>query len=126
MVGIIGNMKTGLISVHRVISKEQGVDYTSAAALTAVPLMISSLAGMGSTVLAKVWGKRPVYLVSAVLVFIGSAWDINTRGDYAQNMAARIFQGLGWGAFDTLVLGSILDTFFVRLPLPNCIKLNAD
>jgi MFS family permease len=114
MVGIIGNMKTAFISVHGVISEEQGVDYTAAAALTAVPLMISSLAGMGSTTLAKVWGKRPVYLASAVLVFIGSAWDTNTRGDYAQNMAARIFQGLGWGAFDTLVLGSILDTFFVR------------
>ncbi|PHH74213.1 hypothetical protein CDD82_5043 [Ophiocordyceps australis] len=27
-------------------------------------------------------------------------------------MGARVFQGLGWGAFDTLVLGSIQDTYF--------------
>jgi MFS family permease len=70
-------------------------------------------------ILAKVWGKRPVYLVSTILVFIGCAWSINTRGKFAQNMAARIFQGLGWGAFDTLVLGSILDTFFVRPLYPD-------
>ncbi|RYP62647.1 hypothetical protein DL771_009640 [Monosporascus sp. 5C6A] len=28
------------------------------------------------------------------------------------NMAARAFQGLGWGAFETLVLSSIQDTYF--------------
>ncbi|KAI3332396.1 hypothetical protein HD806DRAFT_193715 [Xylariaceae sp. AK1471] len=112
MVAIVGAMKTALVSVNGVLAQQEGVAYTAAVALTAVPLMISALAGMASTILAKVWGKRPVYLVSTILVFIGSAWNINTRGKFAQNMAARIFQGLGWGAFDTLVLGSILDTFF--------------
>jgi MFS family permease len=113
MVAIVGALKTALVSVHSVLAAEEGVGYTDAVALTAVPLMVSALAGMTSTIVARVWGKRPVYLISSMLVFIGSAWDINTRGNFAQNMAARIFQGLGWGAFDTLVLGSILDTFFV-------------
>ncbi|KAI0391362.1 hypothetical protein F5Y17DRAFT_15347 [Xylariaceae sp. FL0594] len=112
MVGIVGVMKTALVCVHAVISGGQGINYTSAVALTAVPLMLSSLAGMGSTILAKAWGKRPVYLASAALIFVGSACDITTRGPYSQNMAGRILQGLGWGAFDTLVLGSILDMFF--------------
>ncbi|KAI0432769.1 hypothetical protein F5Y09DRAFT_329415 [Xylaria sp. FL1042] len=112
MVAVVGAMKTALISVHRVLAVDQDVNYSSAAALTAVPLMISALSGMASTILAKIWGKRPVYLGSMAVLFIGSAWNINTRRDFGQNMAARIFQGLGWGAFDTLVLGSILDTFF--------------
>ncbi|GAP82711.1 putative major facilitator superfamily transporter [Rosellinia necatrix] len=112
MVAVASAMKTALMSVHSVVSADESVSYTAAAALTAVPLMISALSGMGSTIIARIWGKRPVYLVSTVLMFIGCAWNINTRGDFAQNMAARIFQGLGWGAFDTLVLGSILDTFF--------------
>ncbi|KAI1420961.1 hypothetical protein F5Y12DRAFT_70060 [Xylaria sp. FL1777] len=112
MVAVVGAMKTAFISVHSVVAAEEGVNYTSAAALTAVPLMISAISGMASTILARVWGKRPVYLGSMVLVFIGSAWNINTKGEFAQNMAARILQGLGWGAFDTLVLGSILDTYF--------------
>lgn len=113
MVAVVGAMKTALVSVHKVLAVEEGVDYTAAVALTAVPLMVSALAGMAGTILARVWGKRPVYLVSAMVVFIGSAWNIDTGGQFAQDMAARIFQGLGWGAFDTLVLGSILDTFFV-------------
>ncbi|KAI1133237.1 hypothetical protein F5Y10DRAFT_131699 [Nemania abortiva] len=112
MVAVVGAMKTALVSVHSIIAGQEGVDYTSAVALTAVPLIVSALSGMASTIIARIWGKRPVYLVSMVLMFIGSAWNINTRGSFAQNMAARIFQGLGWGAFDTLVLGSILDTFF--------------
>ncbi|KAJ2980678.1 hypothetical protein NUW58_g6883 [Xylaria curta] len=112
MVAVTGSMKTALLTVHNVIAVDEGVDRISAVALTAVPLMVSALAGMASSIIARVWGKRPVYLVSMVLMFIGSAWNINTRGQFAQNMAARIFQGLGWGAFDTLVLGSILDTFF--------------
>lgn len=112
MVAVVGAMKTALVSVHKVLAVDEGVDYTVAVALTAVPLMVSALAGMVGTVLARVWGKRPVYLVSAMMMFIGSAWNIDTGGAFAQEMAARVFQGLGWGAFDTLVLGSILDIFF--------------
>ncbi|KAJ8129790.1 hypothetical protein O1611_g3839 [Lasiodiplodia mahajangana] len=102
VVAVVGAMKTALVTVHSVIAVQEGVNYTSAVALTAVPLIISALSGMTSTIIARIWGKRPVYLVSMVLMFIGSAWNINTRGSFAQNMAARIFQGLGWGAFDTL------------------------
>ncbi|KAI1817950.1 hypothetical protein GGS20DRAFT_574511 [Poronia punctata] len=112
LAAIMGAMKTSLLSFHGELAEEYNVDYTTAAALTGVPLMVSSVSGMSSTILAKIWGKRPVYLISTLLVFIGSAWDINTKGDYAQHMAARVIQGLGWGSFDALVLGSILDTFF--------------
>ncbi|KAI0508783.1 hypothetical protein F5B22DRAFT_619607 [Xylaria bambusicola] len=124
MVAVVGAMKTALISVHSVLAAEQGINYPSAAALTAVPLIFSAFSGMASVILAKVWGKRPVYLSSMVLIFIGSAWNINTGRDFAQNMAARIFQGLGWGAFDTLVLGSILDTFFEHERQPKIMMYN--
>ncbi|KAI0970633.1 hypothetical protein F4678DRAFT_435807 [Xylaria arbuscula] len=124
MVAVVGAMKTALINVHSVLAADLGIDYTRAAALTAVPLMISALSGMTSTILAKIWGKRPVYLGSMALMFIGSAWNINTRGVFAQNLAARIFQGLGWGAFDTLVLGSILDTFFEHERQPKILLYN--
>ncbi|KAI0401023.1 hypothetical protein F4802DRAFT_445092 [Xylaria palmicola] len=130
MVAIAGAMKAALISVHGVLAVEEGIGYTNAVALTAVPLMISALAGMASIVLSKIWGKRPVYLVSMLLMFVGSAWNIDTGGEFAQNVAARIFQGLGWGAFDTLVLGSILDTFFeherqARILLYNAVSVGA-
>lgn len=106
-------MKTIFISVNNVMARRYNVSYSSVAALTAVPLIVSAFSGLASVTAAKVWGKRPVYLVSMTLVFIGSMWNMRTLDSYRQCMAARVFQGLGWGAFDTLVLGSIYDTFFV-------------
>lgn len=87
--------------------------YASVAALTAAPLIVSAFSGLACVAAAKVVGKRPVYLVSAALLFVGSAWGTRVAGSFAQCMAARVFQGVGWGAFDALVLGSIYDTFFV-------------
>ncbi|KAH9908462.1 major facilitator superfamily transporter [Xylariomycetidae sp. FL2044] len=112
MVGLVGAMKTAFISVNSPVAVEEGVSYTAAVGLTAAPLMVSALTGLISTTVAKIWGKRPVYLVSAVLMFIGVLWNIFIGADLAPHMAARIFQGLGWGAFDSLVLGSIHDTYF--------------
>ncbi|KND92939.1 hypothetical protein TOPH_02445 [Tolypocladium ophioglossoides CBS 100239] len=81
--------------------------------LTAVPIMLSTVAGVVSSVSAKFWGKRPLYLASAVLLIISSIWNMMTGDSYGSCMGARVFQGLGWGAFDTLVMGSIQDTYFV-------------
>ncbi|KAI1370262.1 MFS general substrate transporter [Hypoxylon crocopeplum] len=112
MVALVGVMKTAYISVNSVIAIEEDVSYTAAVALTAVPLMMSAVTGLASLIIARIWGKRPVYLVSMVMIFMGVVWNTHVRGSLAENMAARIFQGLGWGSFDTLVLGSIQDTYF--------------
>ncbi|KAI1089055.1 MFS general substrate transporter [Rostrohypoxylon terebratum] len=112
MVALVGVMRTAYIGVNSVIAIEENVSYTAVVALTAAPLMVSAMTGMVSLMIARIWGKRPVYLVSMVMIFIGVVWNTHVRGSLAQNMAARIFQGLGWGAFDTLVLGSIQDTYF--------------
>ncbi|KAI1475538.1 MFS general substrate transporter [Daldinia eschscholtzii] len=112
MVALVGTMKTAYISVNSVIAMGEWVSYTAAVALTAVPLILSAITGLAALIISRIWGKRPVYLISMVMIFIGTAWNTRVSGDIAQNMAARIFQGLGWGAFDTLVLGSIHDTYF--------------
>ncbi|KAI1081691.1 hypothetical protein F5B20DRAFT_52684 [Whalleya microplaca] len=112
MVALVGVMKTAFISVNGVIAVDEDVSYISAVTLTAAPLMVSAVSGMTSLVIARIWGKRPVYLASMVMIFIGVVWNTSVRGSFSQNVAARIFQALGWGAFDTLVLGSIQDTYF--------------
>ncbi|KAH8681054.1 major facilitator superfamily domain-containing protein [Xylariales sp. PMI_506] len=112
MVFLVGVMKTIFITVNSAIATNDGVSYTAAVALTAVPLMLSAVTGMASLIIAKVYGKRPVYLVSTVVMVIGVMWGMFVANSYGQNMASRVFQGIGWGAFDTLVLGSIQDTFF--------------
>jgi MFS family permease len=115
IVSLVGAMKTVFISVNSVLALNYAVSYTAAVALTGVPLIVSAASGLLSQSLARIWGKRPVYLVSWGFVFDGAVWNTNVLGSYAQCMAARVFQGMGWGAFDVLVLGSIYDTYYVSV-----------
>lgn len=113
MVALVGVMKTVFVSVNSVLALNYSVAYTLAVALTGAPLIVSAFTGLLSLSLARIWGKRPVYLVAWAFIFIGAMWNLNVASSYGQCMAARIFQGIGWGAFDMLVLGSIYDTYFV-------------
>lgn len=113
-VAICNVMKTALISVNEDLAQRYSVSYTRVAALTGVPLMLSAITGLASSVIARIWGRRPVFLASMILILIGLVWNTRVTTSYGQFMAARIFQGFGWGAFDTLVVGSIIDTYFVR------------
>jgi hypothetical protein len=117
MVAMTGVTKTMFMTVNAQLTQGYQVSYTAVAALTGVPLILSAFAGMACLVASKICGKRPLYLASLLLMFIGTVWSTNVVTSYGQCMAARIFQGLGWGAFDTLVLGSIQDTYFVRANL---------
>ncbi|TWU72759.1 hypothetical protein ED733_002612 [Metarhizium rileyi] len=112
MVGLIGGMKTVFISTAGSLSTQYGVSNTAIGALTAGPLLISALTSLMSSITAKFYGKRPVYLVSTFFLFVGTIWNMTAGDDYGSCLGARIFQGLGWGAFETLVLGSIQDTYF--------------
>ncbi|KAK4663549.1 hypothetical protein QC763_609380 [Podospora pseudopauciseta] len=114
MVAMTGVTKTIFVTVNAQVSQLYGVSYTAAAALTGVPLILSAITGLGCLIAARMVGKRPFYLGSLISFFIGTVWSTNVgfEGAYGQCMAARVFQGLGWGAWDALVLGSIQDTFF--------------
>lgn len=115
MVGLIGGMKTAFVTTNGVMTADYRVSYTAVAALTAVPLMLSSFTGSICLVASKIVGKRPLYLGSFFFIFIGSIWNMTAHDSYGSCMGARVLQGLGWGAFDTLVIGSIQDTYFVSL-----------
>lgn len=119
MVAMTGVTKTILMTVNAQLAESYQVSYTAVAALTGVPLILSAFTGLICLVAARVCGKRPLYLASLLLVFIGTTWNTNVASSYAQCMAARVFQGLGWGAFDTLILGSIQDTYFVSPERPH-------
>ncbi|KAL7786806.1 MFS general substrate transporter [Trichoderma afarasin] len=112
MASLIGAMKTALVAVNDVVATRYQVSYTWVAALTAAPLMISAIAGFVSSMAAKLVGKRPVYLVSSAFVFAGCIWNMTADSSYGSCMGARVMQGLGWGAFDTLLMETIQDTFY--------------
>jgi len=113
MVAMTGVTKTILVTVNAQLAELYEVSYTSVTALTGIPLILSAVSGFACLVAARVCGRRPLYLASLLLVFIGTVWNTNVTSSYGQCLAARIFQGFGWGAFDVLVSGSIQDTFFV-------------
>lgn len=116
-VAMINVMKTALISVNSVLASSLSCSYVAAVALTGVPLMLSAVTGMAAMSFSRLRGRRPLYLVSMVLIFIGLVWNSQVSTSYGQFMGARIFQGLGWGAFDTLMSGTILDTYFVSFQI---------
>ncbi|POS78745.1 hypothetical protein DHEL01_v202866 [Diaporthe helianthi] len=105
-------MKTALVSVNEELARQYSTSYIAVAALTGVPLMLSAATGLAGSVAARIWGRRPVFLASIVLIFIGLVWNTRVTTSYGQFMAARISQGFGWGPFDMLVVGSIIDTYF--------------
>jgi MFS family permease len=118
MVAMTGVTKTIFMTVNAQLAENYLVSYTAVAALTGVPLILSAFTGFVCLAASRICGKRPLYLASLLLVFIGTVWNTNVATSYSQCMAARVFQGLGWGAFDTLVLGSIQDTYFVSSVIP--------
>lgn len=124
MASLIGAMKTALVAVNEVVATRYQVSYTWVTALTAAPLMVSAIAGFVSSIAAKLVGKRPVYLVSSAFVFAGCIWNMTADSSYGSCMGARVMQGLGWGAFDTLLMETIQDTFYVShaKPCPLCCK----
>ncbi|KAH6608553.1 major facilitator superfamily transporter [Trichoderma cornu-damae] len=128
MAGLIGAMKTALVAVNEVVALRYSVSYVWAVALTAAPLMASACTGFLSSVMAKLVGKRPVYLASSALIFAGCLWNTTADGSYGSCMGARIMQGLGWGAFDTLLMETIQDTFYehernIRVTLYNILSI---
>jgi MFS family permease len=81
--------------------------------LTGLPLIISAFSGLKAMMVAQIFGKRPVYLVSSLLMLVSAAWNMHIGNSYLSFMASRIFQGIGWGAFESLVVGSLEDMYFV-------------
>ncbi|UKZ66479.1 uncharacterized protein TrAtP1_007652 [Trichoderma atroviride] len=130
MVCLIGAMKTALIASNGVMAVRYNVSYSWVAVLTAAPLMVSALSGFICSVVAKLVGKRPVYLASSILIFAGCLWNMTADSSYGSCMGARVLQGVGWGAFDVLVLESIQDTFYehernIRTTLHSIVTVSA-
>jgi nitrate/nitrite transporter NarK len=112
----IGSLKTMFVTVNSVVATELNVSYSSAAALTGAPLIFGALTGVISQILSQTVGKRGIYLVSSIMMLLAAVWNMHVQGNYAEFMVSRIFQGIGWGAFEVLIAGSITDLFFVSIP----------
>jgi MFS family permease len=112
-VALLCTMKTMFVTVNAVIATELNVSYGAAAALTGIPYIFGGLSGLKAHMLSRHFGKRGLYLLSAITMLLASVWNMHIISSYGAFMVSRIFQGMGWGTFEALVAGSISDLFFV-------------
>ncbi|CCX33513.1 major facilitator superfamily domain-containing protein [Pyronema domesticum] len=99
--------------ITKIIVDEFHVSYTEVAKWSGWQFWASGIAGLIASAVSRIWGKRSVYLISILLCFAGALWNAlaTTPGSFA---GARFIQGLGLGAFETIVPSSIGDMYFVH------------
>lgn len=92
---------------------ELSTSWVGVTALTGLPIMLGGLAGLKSLIVSQVIGKRPVYLVSSLLLLLSAFWTMHVTGNYSEFLVSRALSGLSWGMFEPLVLLSVKDMYFV-------------
>ncbi|KAG9602884.1 serine/threonine kinase 16, partial [Aureobasidium melanogenum] len=92
------------------------VKFQDAALLTAYHLCGVGVASWLFVPLARVWGKRHVFLFGALLMVASSAWGGSTQKslNYRSLIWARVFQGIALAPFESLVNDVVGDLFFVH------------
>jgi len=63
--------------------------------------------------LAKVYGKRPIYLMAVIVMFACSIWGALAK-DYNSFLASRIVSAIGMAPYEVLVQCTIGDLYFVH------------
>lgn len=99
-----------------VLALEFKVKFQDAALLTAYHLCGVGVASWLFVPLARVWGKRHVFLLGALLMVASSAWGGSTHMslDYRSLIWARIVQGVALAPFESLVNDCVGDLYFVH------------
>jgi cyanate permease len=110
-------LKTLYVTTNSVIATQYNSSYMATAALTGVPFIIAAVTSLASSILAKVIGKRIIFVVSGLLMLVGALWNMHVFTTYSWFMAGRVMQAAGWGATEVLISSSIRDVFFVSDPV---------
>ena len=95
------------------ISAELGIDVNTLSQATGWLILTIGLCLFIANPLAKIYGKRPVYIVAILIMFIGSVWGGASK-DYSSFLGSRIFSGFGMAPYEVLVQCTIGDLYFVH------------
>ncbi|KAI1332544.1 major facilitator superfamily domain-containing protein [Xylariaceae sp. FL0255] len=63
--------------------------------------------------LAKKVGRRPVYVISSIIMLTGSIWG-GVSKNYSSFLGSRIYSGIGMAPYEILVQVTIADMYFVH------------
>lgn len=90
--------------------------FQKAADLTAFHLAGVAVGAVVFVPSARVWGKRHVFLLGALLMCAASAWGGSTHNNrnYTSMVWARVFQGVALAPFESLSNAVVGDLYFVH------------
>lgn len=95
------------------LSLDFGVSIGSITIISGYQLLVAGATGPFVSALSRKYGKRPVFLFSSLMALIGSICGSVTTG-YNGLLAARILQGFGISAYESLVIAVVGDLYFVH------------
>ena len=95
------------------VSSELGITVEILSQATAWLILTIGLSLFITNPLAKIFGRRPLYIVAICIMFATSVWGAAVT-DYNSFLASRIVAGIGMAPYEILVQCSIGDLFFVH------------
>ncbi|KAF4630575.1 hypothetical protein G7Y89_g7564 [Cudoniella acicularis] len=95
------------------IAKELDISVPTLGQATAWLILTIGMSLFVTQPIAKIWGRRPVFIVAIIIMFAGSVWGAYAK-DYDSFLASRIISGFGMAPYEVLVQCTIGDLYFVH------------
>jgi MFS family permease len=95
------------------VSQSLGVSFTQVTLLAGYVLLSAGAFGIFVSGLARKFGKRPMYIFCSLMAVIGCIIG-ECATTYETLVAARVVQGFGVGAYESIIVASIGDLFYVH------------
>lgn len=95
------------------ISKDLNISISTLSQSTAWLILTIGLAVFIANPLAKIYGKRPIYVIAVCILFAVNVWGAVTK-NYSSFLASRIVGGFGMAPYEVLVQATIGDLYFVH------------
>ena len=95
------------------ISAELGISVNTLSQSTAWLILTIGLCLFIANPVAKIYGKRPVYIAAIFIMFIGSVWGACAK-EYNSFLASRVFSGFGMAPYEVVVQITLKDMYFVH------------
>lgn len=95
------------------VSSELGISVETLSQLTAWLILTIGLSLFVTNPLAKIVGRRPVYVLAICIMFASSVWGAAVTS-YGSFLASRVVGGIGMAPYEVLVQCTIGDLYFVH------------
>ena len=103
-----------LTPAFHVLTETYNISFSTASTFVFGTLVLAT--GIGtffSSAAATIWGKRPVFLVSTLILLICCVWGFLARS-FVSLAAMRMVEGLASAPLEMLVTSTVGDLFFVH------------